>query len=1161
MREADLNNVIDNQKTGLTIVDVRTGFSKTYTSLLTIAKRASKKQRYIFITNKKNNIPWLLLRNIFKILGKEALFDEEVLFVKSYADAVIDRLPTINDVPNEFKTDIYFSLLKNIKEYNESKNKKDINAQNALEKIRGIKGATGLEKEYRDEIENSLSKIVANTVEGPLTFNEKKQKKMDLIRNNKKYSWIQKLYPEVFIKDYPILLMTTAKFFSYYDTIVGKKQLFISSELVNGSVIIIDEIDQTKKVFLDNIIDNSVNESQNYFEEFISFYDVLFITKVSERLSLNDEMRQNIKRIKAKYTEIMNKYLPDHNWFLNQDRNKRNLIFFDGNFISYLGNEKDKRMLAEYDEDNKEVKLKKVPIDEYFNQRDSSIDFWGMIREITSFMRKLSNYFTIVAKTNMEIYNSKSKSPVAISYEDELFSVMHAYKLRKEQIDLMLSLQPYFQDNIKIGINGIDDFYDHGFVILQFLNSDMDLNNTQFNFFRINMTPEKILNYLANKSHVIGLSATASVNSNLCNYDLNYLRKSLGDKLVFISNLLSKETKSRYKTLSTSYENHGITVKIEDFLTLYGNIRDHSYSSKEDINEILNDVLNIKNPDIRTTKTIGERANDLYSSSLSKNQKTYILNRYFEVIQTFVDFFEDKNSMSFLGLTMKLPKKDDPSFDLTLLKNIYQLLNEKYKVKSKLVILQSDNFEKAKYDLLNDLSKGQKIYVLSTYQSIGDGQNLQYKPSKKDDDLIRIVERDFTSTTDKRLKTKDFDGMYLGDITYITENLFDEKFTKKNLFNYLMQIEYLSKSADISADQKKNLIELGLKRYVTGHVESNGTTYFKLKSTPSGRKKILQQIIQATGRLNRTFNKRKNIHIFVSPNILKELPLEELNNINKKYMLSEEMKKIFEVAERKQKKVNQNDNNVQLFRRYGNNVLNLISSSSMADKKIGMIAYENLREYILKHPTASREVKNSIYGDFYEKYNEQNKYLISTNSATKESQYVEITDESITLATIMKIPELKSYFEQKEYATEFKKNDYVINSIMAKDYYRAELGEVAGVFLIKKYLNKNLQRLQDSRIFELFDYYFGDDIFFDFKNFGSKFDLSAEEYLLKTSEKLTKVGGKRAFIINLISDNTFSKITRSKNKKVIVIPRLMSTDAIIDMENIKQMGAEIDDIY
>ena len=46
---------------------------------------------------------------------------------------------------------------------------------------------------------------------------------------------------------------------------------------------------------------------------------------------------------------------------------------------------------------------------------------------------------------------------------------------------------------------------------------------------------------------------------------------------------------------------------------------------------------------------------------------------------------------------------------------------------SSVCFLKSDNFEQDKEELQQRLSCGEKIFVMSSYQTIGAGQNLQYK--------------------------------------------------------------------------------------------------------------------------------------------------------------------------------------------------------------------------------------------------------------------------------------------------------------------------------------------------------------------------------------------------------------------------------------------------
>lgn len=95
----------------------------------------------------------------------------------------------------------------------------------------------------------------------------------------------------------------------------------------------------------------------------------------------------------------------------------------------------------------------------------------------------------------------------------------------------------------------------------------------------------------------------------------------------------------------------------------------------------------------------------------------------------YFDRNEDIQSMLYLG--MALPKKNNPGMDEGVLQQLFEYSQmETQQSNSSVCFLKSNNFEQDKEELQQRLSCGEKIFVMSSYQTIGAGQNLQYKIPK-----------------------------------------------------------------------------------------------------------------------------------------------------------------------------------------------------------------------------------------------------------------------------------------------------------------------------------------------------------------------------------------------------------------------------------------------
>lgn len=100
----------------------------------------------------------------------------------------------------------------------------------------------------------------------------------------------------------------------------------------------------------------------------------------------------------------------------------------------------------------------------------------------------------------------------------------------------------------------------------------------------------------------------------------------------------------------------------------------------------------------------------------------------------------------------------------------------KFDKRRNIVFLDGTEYEDKKSDLVERLGKGEKLFVISVYQTIGAGQNLQYTvPEFLKDQVVKINER--------RLKNeKDFDAIYLDKptnlIVSLSDNMEEEDFVK-----------------------------------------------------------------------------------------------------------------------------------------------------------------------------------------------------------------------------------------------------------------------------------------------------------------------------------------------------------------------------------------------
>ena len=118
-----------------------------------------------------------------------------------------------------------------------------------------------------------------------------------------------------------------------------------------------------------------------------------------------------------------------------------------------------------------------------------------------------------------------------------------------------------------------------------------------------------------------------------------------------------------------------------------------------------------------------------------------------------------------------------------------------------------------------------------------------------------------------------------------------------------------------------------------------------------------------------------------------------------------------------------------------------------------------------------------------------------------------------------KIPEVKAYFIEHDYALEFKKDEAIILPVVYQNIYKGALGEAAGKAILRQY-GIEIESICDLSKYEKFDFCLkaNKDVYVDFKNWSDEDRESAAKYIEKSYNKLKRIGGRKAFIINIFAN-------------------------------------------
>ena len=661
--------------------------------------------------------------------------------------------------------------------------------------------------------------------------------------------------------------------------------------------------------------------------------------------------------------------------------------------------------------------------------------------------------------------------------------------------------------------------------------------------------------YLAGKAIVFGISATAEVDTVVGNYDLRYLKEQLKERFHKTPGYLKDKTRTALEKRWSAYADGEINVHGE---VISSNIQGFN---AEDY-----------------CKTFMDAEFARYASNIITNitDKEYQIIRYCNVLKAMRIFNRNEDIQSMLYLGMALPKKDNPGMDEGVLQQLFEYSQMgTQQSNSSVCFLKGDNFEQDKEELQQRLSCGEKIFVMSSYQTIGAGQNLQYKIPKGRE----VVQLGEFIEGDKRFLYKDFDALYLGNITNMTVNTYqDEKITSHGLLQMLFQIEELYENGEMNYSEKDQMLKLAFRSY-TGSDQFTLNKLYKLKSVVVQASRM---VLQAVGRMCRTFVKSPDIYLFVESELLEKLYVGEL----KKRILPPEMKAIVDMCESLGKDYLPEEN-FMLNKAEKISSVGLWTIRRMLAKDWtaeSMQLWEQLRMLVLQYPTAStydwqnNEYLQKLYitsGEkrnqyIYSQYSDFNDVTIDFGNdkvAFKNSKRAKIKGDSDEVAiyemsekesglpAILRYPGMKAHFEEMGYALKFEMNEYLLSPVLFHNIYKGALGEAAGMFILNRELGIELSPITEPEYFEFFDYKLSDDVYVDFKNWKFTYVQERDEIRKDILRKLESIGAKRVYIINVVSDKNY-KPSAIVDLRLVEIPMLIREDGTVCYENLHMIRKE-----
>ena len=1123
-----LSDIIDRHEKGLYVCRLPTGYGKSFSVekvIRDILADASDDRKIIYLTSLKKNLP------------KSFVDSDDVLVLRSNLDQVMNILPEL-EVPEVFKTPAYHKTLR------------------TAEKLSKLRKNNTFDKEYIDSVEKELiesESLFRHELQTHLkqTFHNKTAR-LDAIRTQNRYCWIGELYPAVFTDTKQVLIMTMKKFLSKNSVIIDHSYDFITAEFMENAVIFIDEFDATKAVITDHLIERALNVSNDYLDLFKAIFYGFRIESIPANLQMalssDEHLSDDINMIMETGENLIHEFRLDLSCKMNNESIDRhqNYLFNDGSFHTVFERWKN-YIRAAYDERSNNVLITTESKEDYkVNKTNNDLVIFSMLRNVRSF---LSGFRLLVFKWaecyRMIVNSGRSDEYDEFTKENAISTILYSIGLNKTHQALLMN-ECCRISSFRRTLIPERSHYTVGFEIFEFKDSDEHNESTEINYIKVYDTPEKIIRYISERNTVFAISATADMPTVFGNYDLTYLKETLGERYHKQDEELSRRVDDSLKRNYKAYTDGRITIHSETLNT----------SCNGEIKEKCDEFLSSDNAKL-AANMISNITDDHYAQM-----------RYCSILRVMHGFFEHNEIRALLCLQNALPSAD-AKMNEDLLCSLFMLAASdlgKTANDNELCILRTANFDNDKDAVLSALSNGERKFVMSSYSTIGAGQNLQYSIKDKSG-YVELCECE--NDNDKRHFSADFDALYLGSITNLTINTYsDGNITKEELLKMLFQTESLYYNGELSYDNTDRMVKLAFNSF-SGNYDNNCNLLYK---TESMRNYVTLLTVQAVGRMCRTYLKRPDIYLYADDTLLGKLDVSLLE----KYSSSPEIAAITKECRKLSKKYTVSEdrvlNTAERISTYGMRTIRQMLSKNWTQESMELWAA--IRETVLRYPTAYKElaVRNEIIRKLYitsggainryiySQYSDFNNVVIDftcnivgfKNSERakimgegKERVTLTMSEEDSGLTSLMKYAPLKKFFIDSGYAVKFEKDLYIMSPVLYHNIYKGALGEAAGKFILKNERGIEISDITDPDKFEFFDYLLAPDIYVDFKNWKYTYVQDKEKTRAEILAKLDAIGGKRVYVINMTGTHN-SRPCISHGGRIVEIPGLIDKNGNVD---------------
>lgn len=952
--------------------------------------------------------------------------------------------------------------------------------------------------------------------------------------------WLNTVYPTLTLENHQIIVLTTAKFITSYTPFFSSRSVpFQYSPLLKDSVVVLDEFDSTKQQIWEQAIDTALKIRVDLSTLFESLYQGLnkvdrLPSGLRELLTKKDDFQSLMMRA----GELRKQYALDQLYRSDETEENSGFVIHtpQRSLISH-----GRAWHAHHNPQTNQVIIGSKVSDD--------LKFRSMLTAVSAFLRRFTKFILYRAREyQLQRDSKRSNYADGMTIREACYTIYDALGLSWEQAEVLMSLGLELPTTRKQlpgkQVVSYRRFQERGLSLFNFVNDSQHDLRTDINASFFAVTPERFLLGVLSKAHVLGLSATATVPTVLDNYDLNYLHEQLGSRFLDGMDYFSDATMQSLN-LAKQYHAAGVELKVEQA------------TQARSITELVGKRVG-RGAQIDQAKldlldgALEEQINRATTDAIDLNRANYIRERYLRLLDSFIMFIQDSEMTSFLGLQALLPSLNSEMsqpFVEEAFTTLCELLSKKEKNAVRLCIISPRSKASISTQISAALSYPStaetRVYLLSAYQTIGVGQNLQHPIGDMEKPLIVNIAPWNAESNDPRQGAVDLAGMYLGDVTHILSSEREFQMNASGL-RLVTELEYLFDNNEIGYHTLKSqfdALQQGRWRKRPENLISVAASYSRT-------------IIQAVGRMDRTFNKLPHLRILASANVLSQINDVGINmkTVSPEYQALINFSEI-SGDESNQRQAESEKQNLTLYthRDVQGLVNHLRTSRHDAD------LYQDIREFIVRHPTASLQTiaqrVNRLCFQYLNNPSKVTRYAVKRVKGDHgdfdfSQAQIEVSAEAAGMKTFCRFPGLQTALDEAEIPTIWTPNEYILNPVQYINLYLGALGEFAGKFIVEtiwpEIKLKKFSKLENN---ELFDFFVGTNIAIDFKNWNGMPNLNPQqerEHVVKKLERLEQNTGHAwtVLIMNVRAINSAQPIPVT-GQRILEVPGLIDANGAV----------------